>query len=99
MAPVKEASQTSYQAKPTPAQLNKSFSTQSAAQLKQMLEAEYEDRLQLLREQYDARLKSLHEQIAKIQDNISQDEIITAMKENATSSEYIGQRVKVLRFL
>jgi hypothetical protein len=59
------------------------------------MEAEYEERLGQLREQYDARIKSLHEEIAKIHENIASDELISAMKQDATSTEYIGQRIKV----
>ncbi len=59
------------------------------------LNSDCEERLQQLTEQYDRRLKSLYAEIAKIHANLSHDEVLSAMKENATSSDFIGQRVKV----
>lgn len=48
-----------------------------------------------IKEQYEARLQSLHEQIALISENINQDEILSAMKEDSASNEFRGQRIKV----
>jgi predicted nucleic acid-binding Zn-ribbon protein len=53
-----------------------------------------DDRINFLKTQYENRLKALHEQIAKIYESVSQDEILLAMKENETSSAYVGQRIK-----
>ena len=84
---------------PTINPLNKTYANPNDIQQRQNNEVDYETKLQLLREQYEIRLKALHEQIAKIYQNISQDEIVNTMKEDATSNEYIGQRVKVNKYL
>jgi hypothetical protein len=54
-----------------------------------------EDRINSLKEAYEQRLKNIQDQMHNIYKNIQTDHIVNAMKEDATSTKFISDRVKV----
>lgn len=58
--------------------------------------AYFEEHLHFIKEGYLSRLESLLNEISKIRNDIENDEIITAMKDDPVSNEFIGMRIKVI---
>ena len=57
--------------------------------------SDYDNRITHLKKEYDQRISNLHQQMSHLYGSVEQDEIIKAMKEDTTSTEFIGQRIKV----